>query len=390
MIIARSVMATTADSFETGRAAAAQLVAGEGPMPELVLTYLTASHDQPAFLAGMLEVLGRRVAVVGCSAQGVIGRGCVREGGYGAALMGLAGDVHLSHGCVGEIGQDTLEKGAQLGRQLVAGGAHRPKLVVLNYDPLCGANVDELLAGLYSEVPCIIVGGAASHSFSYERLRETYQYYAGEVVQRSAVAFAIGGDFAVELGIGHGCAPVGVELTVTRSEGNVLCELDGRPAIEVWGEICGAAASQSGHMAALAVGVPVENGQEHEYLVRAAYSHHEPTGGIVLQSEIAAGTRVMLHHRTVEDVLLGAQRMGESVRERLAGKTVRAVFAFECGARTRPFLGDEATLSENLRLQEVVAPDAPWIGMMPWGEILPIAGRPTFHNYSYPLLAIAD
>src|SRR6185369_11217899 len=110
----------------------------------------------------------------------------------------------------------------------------------------------------------------------------------------------------------------------------------------------------------------------------------------MMPSAIPAGTRIMLHHRTTEDVLDGARRMAESLRRRLAGKPVRAALGFECGARTRPFLGEDDTLKENLMLQREIGPDAAWIGGMFWGELFPVAGQPTFHNYSYPILALAD
>ena len=98
----------------------------------------------------------------------------------------------------------------------------------------------------------------------------------------------------------------------------------------------------------------------------------------------------MLHHRSIEEVLEGSRRMGESLAARLAGRAARAVFGFECGARTRPFLGDEATLAENLGVQRAVAGEPAWIGMFPWGELVPVAGKPAFHNYAYSLLVLAD
>ncbi|MFC1641163.1 hypothetical protein ACFL5O_00530 [Myxococcota bacterium] len=61
-----------------------------------------------------------------------------------------------------------------------------------------------------------------------------------------------------------------------------------------------------------------------------------------------------------------------------------------CGSRARPFLGDQATLRENVDLQRTVAPEAAWLGMMAWGEIYLVAGRPTFHNYAYPLLVLSE
>jgi small ligand-binding sensory domain FIST len=98
----------------------------------------------------------------------------------------------------------------------------------------------------------------------------------------------------------------------------------------------------------------------------------------------------MLYHRTVADVLEGTRRVVRELVDRVAGKRIRAVLAFECGARTAPFLGEEATLAENLELQHTLAPDAEYAGVVVWGELFPVGGRPAFHNYTYPLLVIAE
>src|SRR5690606_34660625 len=233
-------------------------------------------------------------------------------------------------------------------------------------------------------------GGAAAHAFNFESLAQTFQYFGDRALSRAAVACAISGRFTMELDICHGCSPAGVELTVTRSEGNVLLELDGRPAADVWREICGPEPCRVTHGTALAIGIPRDARGSTDYLVRAAYGIDLETGAVVLASRVRTGTRIMLHHQTVEDVLQGALAMGERLRRRLSGRAPRAVLGFECGARTRPFLGDEATLEENLTLQRAFAEDTAWIGMMPWGEIFPGASRPVFHNYSYSMLVLAD
>ncbi len=66
------------------------------------------------------------------------------------------------------------------------------------------------------------------------------------------------------------------------------------------------------------------------------------------------------------------------------------VLGFECGARTLPFLGAEATQLENRALQARFSPDVEWAGVICWGEVFPVPKRPGFHNYTYPLLALAD
>jgi hypothetical protein len=386
-ISARSLMTTSPSSLETGRKAAAYIADGFEGSPELVVAYLTVNHEQGSFLRGLSDVLGPNVKLVGCSAQGIAGAGQVREEGYAAGVMALGGSsVDFTHGAVQDIAVDSFEKGKTLGQTLKAGQRRPPTAVVLNWDPFSGVDIDVLLAGLFAEVECPIVGGASAHHFNYSALQPTCQYYNTEVLSRSAVAFAIWGEVNAEIDYCHGVSAAGVELTVTRAEGNMIYEFDGRSAVEMWSEICGPDSANTSQSASLGIGVPFGDG----YLVRAAYGMDEATGSVGIGSSIASGTRVMLHHRTVEDVLEGTRRMGARLRTRLGQRPARAVFGFECGARTRPFLGDDVTLSEHLELQRAF-PDCPaWLGMMPWGEVFPLGGKPTFHNYSYPMLVLTD
>ena len=391
-IVSRAFSTTKSSSHEIGREAGAAVGRGFEAAPRIALVHLTVNHDQPAFLRGVREVLGAGVPIVGCSTQGVIGPGIATEDGYAASVLGLGGDsLSVAEASVSEIGVDTAAKGKALGQALRARLSTPPKVAVVFYDPLANADADVFLQGLYDEVECPIVGGGASHSFDYTGLQETYQYFGDRVMSRSAVAIALGGDFTAELDICHGCSPIGVEMTVTRAAGNVLLELDGRPALDIWMDVCGETAGMEGLIATLGIGVHTRNAAGgDEYLVRAAYSPDLERRGLVLGAAIPEGTRIMLHHRAVEEVLQGAERMGRSLRARLAGKQVRAVLCFECGGRTQPFLGSEDTLKENLGLQRAIGPDAAWFGGMFWGELFPVAGRPAFHNYSYPILALAD
>jgi hypothetical protein len=135
--------------------------------------------------------------------------------------------------------------------------------------------------------------------------------------------------------------------------------------------------------------VPVE-GAEGGHLIRAAFVFDEKLRGMLLGAAVPEGTLVTLYHRTVDDALSGAERMGKELVRRLDGKQLRAVLGFECGGRTRPFLGTEATNAENRALQASVGPDAEWAGVICWGELFPVGNKPGFHNYTFPLLALAE
>src|SRR5579863_6284622 len=89
-IFARSYTSFAAHSFETGVDLARKIRDGfAGQRLEAVIAYATVSHDQNAFLSGIREIAGPNVPVIGCSGQGVMGRGDVTEEGYVAGAMGL-------------------------------------------------------------------------------------------------------------------------------------------------------------------------------------------------------------------------------------------------------------------------------------------------------------
>lgn len=389
---AKSIMTEGRRSYETGLESGERLSRELADPAKVVFAYLTVNHDQAAFLKGLREGLGTGATIVGCSGQGVMGRGGVREEGYAASVLALGGDgVRAAAASVEEIQDDTAAKGRLCGERLRAGAKEPPKVVLLNYDPLTGIDAQAFLDALHAEVRCPVIGGASSHYFG-PALTETFQYHDDRVLTRSAVACALWGDFTATIGSCIGCSPVGIEMTVTRAEGNSVLELDGRPALEVWEELTGdATPGDIGNTSAIAIGLTAEGaGAPMEELIRCALVVDRRLGGVRLGVAIPTGTRVFLHHRTVDDVLAGANRLARDLKARLEGRKLLAAFGFECGARTKPFLGDVMANKENLDLQAALGPDAAWVGVVCWGEIYPVAGRPVYCNYAYPVLALAE
>jgi hypothetical protein len=389
-LTAKSVLSRQRNSLEAGRSAGAEIAGAFSAPPKIVLCYLTVNHDQPQFLAGLHDKLGPNVPVIGCSGQGVMGRGAVHEDGYAASLMALGGDgLDVGIARVDDVQVGTLAKGAAIGKQLRDAHARPPKICILHYDPLSGVDLDVLLGGVASQIEAPILGGAAAHFFNVA-MTTTYQYSGLDVFSKGAVAVSLAGDFSSEMVISTGCAPVGHQMTVTRIDGNMVLELDGRSALDVWRDLTGASGSTDVMASAsVAIGVPVD-GADGGHLIRAAFVFDERHKGMLLGAAVPEGTTVTLYHRTVEDALSGAERMGQELRQRLSGKNLRAVLGFECGGRTRPFLGTDATNAENRALQARVGPDAEWGGVICWGELFPVGGKPGFHNYTFPLLALAD
>jgi hypothetical protein len=255
-IFARSHMSFAAHSFETGVDLARKIRDGfAGQRLEAVIAYATVNHDQNVFLSGIREIAGANVPVIGCSGQGVMGRGDVTEEGYVAGAMGLGGaSLDVACGCVEELQIDTRDKGHALGRTLRDRATGPLRAVVVHYDPLCGADVEAFLQGLHDEVQCPIVGGAAAQFWG--PMLKTFQYFDGRAIHRAAVAAGLSGEFFVETDICHGTSPIGIEMTVTKADGTSVLEFDGRPALQVWQEFCSEAPEHIDHSGAIGVGLP--------------------------------------------------------------------------------------------------------------------------------------
>jgi hypothetical protein len=315
--------------------------------------------------------------------------------------LGLGGEgLWVASARADAVHVDGEGKGRQLASSLVEQLGREPKLTILNYDPLGGVDVNQLLAGARQAVTSPIVGGAASQTAGPVPVVGTFQYHGEQAFDHGAVALGLAGDFSIDIGLCHGTTPTGITMTITRADGNRLLELDGRPALDIWREGVGFEGEvfNQEHSGALAMGLEhrlVRDGREEVvYLIRNAFGFDAKTKAVVLQAAIPEGTEVMFHHRTVKVVKEGTAAMGEQLRARLAktGRRPWAVLGFECGGRTTPFLGPEETLDENLALQKAVAPGAPWLGLIAWGEVAPYyeGGEPLFHNYTYPLVVLSE
>jgi hypothetical protein len=392
--VACSVFTEELESLDAGRGAGEALLARFGAArPKAAIVYATMNHDQPAVLEGVRAALGEDTRLLGCSVQGLVSNDQLTEDGLALGLMGFGGDdVRCATAIEREIQQEPREKGRKLAQALKRELDAEPKVILLMYDPLCGADVEAMLEGLRLEVDCPLVGGAAGQPWGPPR--ETFQYWDREVLSHGVVALGLSGAFACEIGICHGTAPTGISSVVTKAAGNQIIEIDGRPAAEVWRQTTGCQAEDlvhQSHFAAWAVGVEKKGTHDRvERVIRGAFGFDLETGAMILQAAVPEGTKVMLHHRTIENVLNGTETMASDLVGRLDGRAPWAVMGYECAARTFPFLGPTNTRAEHARLRAAVAPEAPWLGMMAWGEIGPCAGRPAFHNYTYPLVVFTD
>ena len=295
--------------------------------------------------------------------------------------------------------EDTAVKGSRLADSLTSQLGGSPDFVAVFYDPLCGADVEEMLAGLQGTINCPIVGGGAGQPVG--RPVRTFQYFNQDVVSGGVVALGLRGPFGIEVGVSHGTVSTGLAMTITKSDGPRILTIDGRPALECWAQATGVSVAKTlgmNDLAAWAVAVertaavagPEGTAERTSYVIRMPYGIDRETGSITMSAAIPEGTRIKIHHRERDMVLRSSSAMAGELGRKVALRKPWASLGFECGGRTSTFLGAVGTADENRAMRAVVAPHAPWLGMMAWGEIAPCNGRAAFHNYTYPLVVFTE
>ena len=119
--------------------------------------------------------------------------------------------------------------GARLGREALAalGGNAVGAAVAVLVDP---AELDaaDFVAGIADVAPDLLITGAgASGGESGCRV-----FWKGEAQADAAVALVFSPELHPSLGMTQGCQAVGDPQTITAAEGNLILEIEGRPAVE--------------------------------------------------------------------------------------------------------------------------------------------------------------
>src|SRR5512144_1627459 len=195
----------------------------------LVVAFGAARYAEDAGALAELASAFPRSAVVGCSSAGEIHGPSVADGSLVVAVARFARtDLAIASTPI-ESAADSAAAGARVGQALARG---RPRLVLVLSEGVT-VNGTHLVRGLRESLPpdTAIVGGLAGDG---DRFARTWVLAGGAPVARHVVAVALQGPLEIGAGSQGGWDAFGPERRVTRAAGNVLYELDGKPALALY------------------------------------------------------------------------------------------------------------------------------------------------------------
>jgi hypothetical protein len=249
-------------------------------------------------------------------------------------------------------------------------------------------NGTELLAGLRKALPegVTVTGGLAADGPRFER---TFVCKDGTPMERHVAAIGFYGD-RLEVGYGSmgGWDPFGPERIVTRSKGNVLYELDGHSALDLYRDYLGpysADLPSSGLLFPLSL-----IGEDGRRLVRTILGINDDEGSLTFAGDIPEGAQVQLMKANFDRLIDGASQASEDAHRAVERRRPAVALLISCVGRR---LVLKQRIEEELEaVQEVVGDGVPLCGFYSYGEVAPFGGtqRCELHNQTMTVTTLNE
>src|SRR5215210_2613777 len=229
-----------------GREAAEQaLEKAGGAKPDFVIMFASIGYDQHSLVGAVRETTGR-APLTGCSAEGTINGHDADESGFSVVVTAISSDeLKWTNGLAAGLEADPRAVGKWVAKDLMPHLSAETIGLFVFPDGLkdfvvpTENLVDNFFAGLEGNLPSErflpMWGGGANVNFN-NWAPPTYQYCDNEVITDGVSYALLSGKARAGWAISHACIPIGGERIVTRSKGNVIYEIDGKPAMEVFEE----------------------------------------------------------------------------------------------------------------------------------------------------------
>jgi small ligand-binding sensory domain FIST len=284
-------------------------------------------------------------------------------------------------------------RGQEVGKEaatLACARAGADKLLVALPDTY-NFNSAAFFSGFTQTAPDIpVVGGGASEDGT---LGETFQL-CGDTVSNDALSGVVfSGQFHHTIGIAQACQPIGPVHTVTKSHQNLILELDGQPAFEVFSAIVRQPLIEDLRRAAafVFVGLPVDSERQRiargEYVVRNIVGFDPRQGVVAVADDIHQGQKMVFTLRdgsvSRDDLKTTLEAQAQAWGDQRPGFGLY----FNCLGRGRGLYGlpdlDTAYIKQYLG-------DIPLIGFFSGCEIAPIQRQHSLHQYSGVLVLVGE
>ena len=392
------------DAFDSGRTAASDAARGGNiNKPDLTLAFCSGQLDHEEFLRGIKEAVGD-TPVIGGSTIGIITKDDLSYKGYPSGVAIFQSDeIKYQIAAVGGLDKDEKLAGCNLAGKLSK--TDEDRLLLMFYDsikvpaspispPVMNASpplIDGIESVLQSNVPIIGAGLVGDYQFS-----NTEQFCGSNVCEQSVVGALLSGSVNVYHSVMHGCSPVdGRYRKITKMQGSVIYELDGRPIVETIDESYGDQSWREQHpLNLLTIGVNYGERfqhQEDEYVNRLITGILPNGSGIgMFEPDLEQGMEIQFMLRDGNMMIESARNNSESLMKNINDDGKIPVFGLYIDCAGRAAEQSNAETEEAEEVQQVMNRyNTPFLGFYSGVEVAPILGKSRGLDWTGVLMVLA-
>ncbi|HMT79152.1 MAG TPA: FIST N-terminal domain-containing protein [Azonexus sp.] len=353
---------------------------------DLLLVFGSLDHFSPPGLKEVLSKAFPKALLLGCSTAGEITAGGVDDGTCTITAINFS-EARLCQGSTRLAGMDdSYAAGQRLGQQL----ATEDLKAVLLFGPGVKINGSALVNGMTSVIGSVIpiTGGLAGDGGAF---KETFTLDSDGVSTDRVVAVGL---CSTGLKFAHGSfggwEPFGPTRKVTRCAGNILYELDGEPALDIYRRYLGEHAK----------GLPASGllfpfsmlGEDHSALgiIRTILGIDEENGSLVLAGEIIPDGFLRLMHASTDKLVNGAESAAEAAASMIQAPGESLAILVSCVGR-KLVMGERVD-EEVEAVGDVLGHHAVLTGFYSYGEISPFTPGASckLHNQTMTITCLSE
>jgi small ligand-binding sensory domain FIST len=357
---------------------------------DAVVVFFTAEHaSRSEPLLSTLARVTHSDRIVGSSGTGVLTGAGEIEGQNGMAVLVFASDQLQSRPFLFEpLREHDEEIGANIAQ---IAGADQSSLLALFPDTYNG-QPHQLLRSMDQRIGFVPVVGAGSSESG--AAQATYQVCGERCRSNSVAGLQLSGSFDALIDITQGCQPITEPMVITKAEGNVIFEIDDRPALEIFAKLLKGPIAEDLRRALMFifVGLPVVDPHEGtigpgQYLVRNIIGLDPKNGAVGIADQAREGQSMIFALRDGQRAREDLNQMLERQARKLAGRTPAFGLYFNCCARGHSLYGmpgiDTAYIRQALG-------DFPLLGTFGGYELAPLGGKNHLFAYTGVLTLIIE
>ncbi|MBS2015098.1 MAG: FIST C-terminal domain-containing protein [Deltaproteobacteria bacterium] len=347
---------------------------------ELVL-YFAAPDAPDAEAFATLRERYPKARVLGCTTGGEIAGADVLDGSVSAIAIDFDAVAVRGQTCTVAGPEGSFEAGRAIAEAL-SGEGLRAVFVLSDGTKVNGTELVRGLRGTLGD-EIVVTGGLAGDGAAFGATRVGLD--EAPITGRVAAVGLYGDSLVIGCGSAGGWVPFGPERLVTKSNGNVLLELDNKPALELYKKYLGEEAARL-PSSALLFPLVIRRDDGSAPLVRTIVGVDDAANTMTFAGDVPEGARAQLMRASHDELVDGAAQAAESARTELSDG-----FAVLVSCIGRKLLMGQSTADEVEAVADVLGAKCPTIGFYSYGEIAPSCGGfSDLHNQTMTITTFSE